>query len=67
MATVYYVKAKDQEMFLQANGIKYTGMSKAPTMFLSRAAAFQAYEDYRSMSKMAGKPATLMEIKEVSL
>ena len=65
MVKFSYVKAKEEELFLESRDSET--LSKTPKMFSSREEAYQAYIHNRSVLKMAGKPTILMEIKEVDL
>lgn len=69
MAKFVYVKAKHQpDAFLNRtlNPLGW-GISACPYLFKDQHSAFSKYEDYRSTTKMAGKPTILMEIKEIEL
>lgn len=68
MTKFCYLKAKDEELFLAFRGSSITPWpSQKPSLFGSRVEAFNAYEEYRSKSKMAGKPTILFDLKEVDL
>lgn len=69
MTQFVYVKAKHQPGAFLARILTPIGwgISEKPYLFTDRAKAFKAYEDYRSTTKMAGKPTILMEIIEIEL
>lgn len=71
MATFYYVKeARGAGLYLSATNFTPDGkwtIGNTPQLFLSKAVAFAAYEDLKTMRKMLGKTTTMMTIKEIGL
>lgn len=68
MTKFYYLKAKEVELFLSFGNSSITpSPSQRPHMFGSKVEAFNAYEEYRSKTKMAGKPTILFDLKEIDL
>lgn len=69
MTTFYYIKARHQPGAFVSRVLTSLGwgLGPKPHLFTDRREAFNAYERFRIEMKMAGKPTTLMEIKEVDL